>query len=177
MLSLAKLKIHIKDFADAKSFRFVFYSILNIVNRRVHLPQGIFANDITRMAREPHLEPYMVCNGVFIDVGANVGMWTIYMAKKGVRAYAFEPSPHPFRVLENLNTKYPNIVPLPYALGEKSYLAKLSLHRASGHNGLVKQTHDFSGRQISIQVRTLDSFNIQNVGLIKIDTKATKSQY
>jgi hypothetical protein len=50
-------------------------------------------------------------------------------------------------------------------------VAKLNLHRFSGHDSLVKKTDDFSGYQCEVLVKTIDSFGFVNVGLIKIDTE------
>jgi FkbM family methyltransferase len=168
---LAKTRIYVKKTADAKNLTFLFYDILNIVNRRFHLPHSVFTGYIKRSQSEQHIEKFMDTNGVFVDVGANIGIWTQKMAEKGLRVYAFEPSPRPFHLLKNMSKKHKNITALPYALGDGAYEAKLSLHYGPERDSLIGQSADFTGEQISIKVRMLDSFKIEKVGLIKIDTE------
>jgi len=169
-----KAKIHIEDIAWRKSFRFIFYQALRILKRRgIPLPPVLFANDVTHSASEKVLTNYMIPkhNGCFIDVGANIGVWTFFVAKKGVTVHAFEPSPRPYKVLKKTAESYPNVRVYPYALGEDNYEAFLNLHFQSGHDGLVIKGQDFSGMKIKVPVRKLDSFNFKNVGLVKIDTE------
>ena len=84
--------------------------------------------------------------------------------------HAFEPSPNPRRILRMKAEKFPNVYVYPYALGEKHYTAELNLHSSSMVDSLVKKSDDF-WRQIKVTVKTLDSFNFENIGLIKIDTE------
>lgn len=169
-----KVKIHIEDIAWSGSFRFAFYCILDIIRRRrIPLPNVILKNYCTNFGSEEYLEKYMVPrhNGFFIDIGANIGLWALPLAKQGVEVHAFEPSPRPYKVLRKAAKKYPNLHVYPYALGEANYLAQLNLHYSSGHNSLARTAKDFTGHQIKTRVRSLDGFNMENVGLIKIDTQ------
>jgi len=171
---LDKMRFHIEDFAWTKDPQFMFYRILQIIRRRgIPLPETVFMDLPYYSGTEKHLMKYMVPrhHGCFIDIGANVGMWTRFVAKKGYKVYAFEPSPVPYRYLKMLAKQFSNVNVYPYALGENNCRAKLNVHKSSGHNSLVFQRRDFSGIQIIVTVRTLDSFKFKNVGLIKIDTE------
>jgi len=128
--------------------------------------------DPIALASEKFLEKYMFPkhNGCFVDVGANVGLWTFFMAKQGVEVHAFEPSPQPRRILRKYMRNL-NIHVYPYALGNGDYMANLKLHYISGHNGLVKESSDFSGYCMKTPVKRLDALKLYNVGLIKIDTE------
>lgn len=110
-------------------------------------------------------------DGCFVDVGANIGTWTFYMAKQKITVHAFEPSPRPYKTLKKRSKTFRNIRIYPYALGEKSHEAKIYIHKASGNNSLIKRRRNFTGISVRIVVRTLDSFRLSNVGLIKIDTE------
>jgi FkbM family methyltransferase len=164
-MRLSNPKVYVESVAATKDFKFLFRNMLAVIQRKLHVPIPI------RSPYEHHLEKYMKCNSVFIDVGANVGLWTEYMAKKDVKVYAFEPSPEPFKKLKGLSKRYSNIVLFPHALGEADYKAELKLHKSSGHASLTMESSDYTGNHISVAVRSLDSFNIQDVGLIKIDTE------
>jgi len=178
MFGLGKLKRkvnkHIHDIVEAKSFSFVLYRILNLISCRLHFfPRVFFEGDILWWSPEQHLNEFMVCpsNSSFVDVGAYVGVWTLYMARRGIKVVAFEPSPSSFRLLTRLTKRYPHVTVLPYALGEGNYFANLNLHVVHGNDSLVNTAPDFSGKRVKTVVRALDSFNIQKVGLIKIDTE------
>jgi len=167
-----KAKIYIDDVVCFKNLQFIIYSLLHIINRRIPLFKILFGNNLSRIGSERHLEKYFLSkdNHCFIDVGANVGLWTIFMAKKGFEVHAFEPSPKPILLLRKKAKKYSNIHVYKYALGEKNYVTEFNLHTASGHDSLLKSEEDFIG-QIKINVRTIDSFSLQDIGLIKIDTE------
>ena len=160
-----KAKIHIKNLANAKSVYFTLYTV-----------DGLIARRILSSTRNPekHLEPYMNPrrNGCFVDVGANVGLWTLYMLKKKIQVYAFEPSPRPYKILKEHEKRYSDLLRVyPVALGETENVAQLLLHHQPGHDSLLNTEHDFTGFSLEVNVKTLDSFNLQNIGLIKIDTE------
>lgn len=165
-----KVKTHIEDVASAHSLTFTFYRVLAIISRRIHLPTIILAYGCLG---EKQLLKYMVPrhHGCFVDVGANIGLWSEQLAKKAVVVHAFEPSPRPHQKLMQLAEAYPNIQVYRCALGDGCYNSKLNLHHGSGHNSIVQEAWDYTGRKMSVTVKTLDSLNLRNVGLIKIDTQ------
>lgn len=110
-------------------------------------------------------------NGCFIDVGAGTGLWTFFVAKQGCTVHAFEPSPQPYQHLKRRAASYPNVYAYPYALGDSNCEAKFNLHEFSGHDSLKRKEKDFFGFQITVKVKTIDSHNFSDVGLIKIDTQ------
>lgn len=173
MILYGKIKIHIRNIAKHKGLSFTFYTFLNIMNRRrTFLPRSVFIKDVTRLS-EAHLIKYMSPkhNGCFIDIGANIGRWTFSLARRRIKVYAFEPSPKIYDILKNNAKEYGNVHLYNLALGEGNYDAEFLLHYICGHDSLVKKDSDFTGERMKVKVRTLDSFNIQNVGLIKIDTE------
>ena len=121
---------------------------------------------------ERYLEKYMIpTHGCFIDAGAGMGMWTFFAAKQGYIVHAFEPSPQSYQRLKRRAASYPNVYTYPYALGDSNCEAKFNLHKFSGNDSLASKDEDFSGFQISVKVKTIDSHNFRDVGLIKIDTE------
>jgi len=159
-----KIKFHIDEIIWSQSLMFTLHRLLAITNRR-------FGGQIFPVGSEEFLKPYMfpLNKGCFVDVGANFGVWTNFVAEKGFEVHAFEPSPRPYKHLTK-NASF-NVHTYNTALGDKEAVAELNLHETSGHNGLVKRAKDFSGRTIKIQIKTLDSFQLENIGLIKIDTE------
>ncbi len=62
---------------------------------------------------------------VFFDIGANIGLYSIYAAKKGVQVIAFEPESHNYALINKnvyLNNCKDNIMCLNIALSDKDCL-------------------------------------------------------
>lgn len=115
---------------------------------------------------------YLKTGGVFVDCGAALGMWSFYVAKKGIMVYAFEPSPKAYKILASRAREYSNIKTFPIALGDRDTVGRLGLVALSTVGTLdreVKNLH--GGKTINIEVRSLDSLNLSNIGVIKIDTE------
>ena len=83
--------------------------ILHIVNRRrIPLPAAVydFFNSPGKisddMGSENFLAKFMLPEPAkcFVDVGANVGCWAFYVAKRGFEVYAYEPGPRAFSQLK-----------------------------------------------------------------------------
>lgn len=125
---------------------------------------------------EQFLIPYIKCNGVFVDVGANFGSWTKFMLNKKYEVHAFDPSPKAIKILNCLRKQHSNLTVYPCALGETRKKAKLKLHSNCGHNSLVQEKNDFTNSTLEVEVRTLDSFKLKHVGFIKIDVEGYEIQ-
>jgi FkbM family methyltransferase len=68
---------------------------------------------------------------VAIDCGANVGKFTVPMAKSGATVYAFEPNPDAYAQLLKATAGYPNVKALQAAATTEAGPVKLFLHRYS----------------------------------------------
>ena len=108
-----------------------------------------------------------------IDIGANLGLFTFFMSRASKHVFAFEPNPYP---LENLKCLVDsNVTVLPIALGNTDGPVEIKIphHRkgwsSNGASLASKEIND--GKIINIQCRKLDSLNIENIGLIKIDVE------
>lgn len=97
-----------------------------------------------------------------VDVGAHCGLWSYHLAKAFEFVHAFEPIElhrECFRL--NLPTAE-NVELYPFALGaEERYVAMHTTNESSG-DSWVKGEGD-------IPMRTMDSFALENVDLIKLD--------
>jgi FkbM family methyltransferase len=111
-------------------------------------------------------------NGCFVDVGAWLGGWALFVAQKGFEVHAFEPSPIPQTLLKEKAKSYPNFHLHPYALGEEDSVETLRV-RTSTLMGIIDKNNSTShyGKPVQIIVRRLDNLNISNIGVIKIDTE------
>jgi FkbM family methyltransferase len=106
-----------------------------------------------------------------IDAGAHIGVHTVTIAKAlgpdGV-VYAFEPQKKLFRELyHNLKlNNLDNAVPLRFALGDQPGIIEMNPASLGNEGGTAIGT---GGDQA--ELRTIDSFEFQNVSLIKIDVE------
>lgn len=123
----------------------------------------------------------------FIDVGAHVGTYTITLAPFFEHTYSFEPNTHIYNILcgnvalHNLSDKTTlvnaalssTIHTVDYkifdTLGGESMCVKENDNMS---NALFKQYEDITFvKNEKIETKPLDYYNIDNVGLIKIDVE------
>ena len=60
---------------------------------------------------------------VLFDIGANIGLYSLYAGKRGVRVYSFEPEGQNYAGLAHncLNNKLSNVTPYCMALAEREH--------------------------------------------------------
>lgn len=124
----------------------------------------------------------------FLDIGANVGLYTVLLAKSFKQTYAFEPIT---RTYKNLNKSVAlndldNVETSNVALSDvKGVFPMIRCGNSYGGSTLLTQIgeimdkngfgHDLFGQE-DVYVTTLDSFNIVDpIGLIKIDVEGSEA--
>jgi FkbM family methyltransferase len=100
---------------------------------------------------------------VFIDVGAHVGTWAFNFAHWFKQLEAFEPVTE-HRECFALNVTAPNVALHPYALGERPGRVAIRVDPFSTGGSFVQGKGD-------VEMRTLDSFNFNDVDCIKLDNE------
>lgn len=126
---------------------------------------------------DPELEllPLLARGGAFIDVGANIGVWSRWAAKSFAKVYAFEPD-------SALSKSLAKIMPLnvevyPIALSDHKGQSELATPiidgvRVSGRASLEKSVNsDLERSGQTVELRTLDSFGFKGIDVIKIDVE------
>jgi FkbM family methyltransferase len=104
-----------------------------------------------------------------LDVGANIGLYSMLAAKKGARVVAFEPDPQNFFVLTTnvqVNGLFEKIVPLNIAVSEKSaidYLYMPQFSFGSGVNSFGEEPQTggstaFQGTKQAVMSSSIDDF-------------------
>jgi len=129
---------------------------------------------------EPHLQPYFAaCDSAFIDIGANLGYWSIFVAENMARhnisapVIAFEPMPENFRLLQRnagLSTRRSTIRTEQIALGASSGLISMTPSNDDPGSCFVDRTVSGSVQQMPLD-EYLKTEQIGRVGLIKIDVE------
>jgi FkbM family methyltransferase len=101
---------------------------------------------------------------VFVDVGANVGAYSLRAALQGMIVHSFEPNPGNVRILRRNSEINGLAIDLhECALGASEGTANLSA------GGAASRISDEG--ELTVQVRTLDSFHLPQVDLLKVDVE------
>lgn len=112
-----------------------------------------------------------------IDIGSKKGKWFRNIRSKfpTSMSYLFEPIPGNFnkikKTLQNDTRFQAYNLALSNAEGMMPFYVDLD---TISWSGLVKQKNNGSYEKIEVQVKTLDSFNFKNIGLIKIDVEGNE---
>lgn len=111
--------------------------------------------------------------GAFIDVGAHIGYYSLYMLPGVCEVYCFEPDPRVRVLLENNVNGKRHVSVIPWAVGAKQGRARFTLERDSEVSHLAAEDDDPS-KVIVLDVVTIDGF-VRTRGLtveaIKIDVE------
>ena len=104
-----------------------------------------------------------------IDVGAHYGSWTRFFSRMFKTVYAFEPHPKIFECLERNTEMMDNVIAVNSAIGDKEDKQRLVDGMRKRSSGMSYLTTDGGPKNVSI--KTIDSYNLKNVGLIKVDVE------
>ena len=124
----------------------------------------------------------------FVDIGAHCGTFSIVLGKVFDKIVAFEPEIHTYNILcgnmalHNLShrSRCYNV-----ALADKdSDITYVKLDDIGGNNYCYTETDELAKRywfvagqeRTSMKARTLDSYNLDNIGLIKIDVEGFETK-
>jgi len=115
-------------------------------------------------------------NGVFMDAGANIGFYSVIMAKKVKNIIAFEPTPGTIKILlRNLElNKINNVKVFPFALWKDKGTSEFIIHRYSGVNSLVIPRKKIEIDRINVHTIDGDSLSIDRLDLLKMDIEGAE---
>lgn len=108
---------------------------------------------------------------VFVDIGAHVGTWSFLFAEKASHIYSFECTPRTYNflcgniALHNLDDK---ITAQKMAIGNTNGMTTVYVRSEDGGGNSCLFTN---GVPHTVPIATLDSLNLSNVGMIKIDVE------
>jgi FkbM family methyltransferase len=126
---------------------------------------------------------FKLSKGVFLDIGANVGKYSIILGKQlkeNGKVYSFEPEPSNIEGLKKniLLNEVTNVKIFPLACSNKKGLISFYLNeKNSGAHSLIKK----SKKEILINCDTLDNIlkeqNLkEDINLIKIDVEGAEAE-
>ena len=125
------------------------------------------------------MEEKIEMGNIVVDVGANIGLHTLNMAKivgNTGQVFAFEPDPSNFEILKK-NVKinnYKNIIVERKAVGDKHGRTTLYQSDHPGKNRIFPQTEQAKS-QVQVELTNLDNYfdsdMIDKINFIKIDVE------
>lgn len=149
-----------------------------------HIPDGADMTDSVMVAIKPHVADDAVC----LDVGANIGLYSLglsVLAPRG-RIYAFEPSPSCFGHLQsNLSAnRIDNAEATQVAVSDTTGTVHFhdfdffSAGSFSSDEGSLLDTESYGSQAFEAQATTLDDFvadrEIERVDFIKVDVEGAE---
>jgi FkbM family methyltransferase len=149
-----------------------------------HFPRLSFlARRLERTNYEPEMELLdLLCHRrkTSVDIGAKFGMYTYRILAHSGGVVAFEPIPHINRMLRTVfgrrcrveavalsSTPGEAVLRMPFASNGSAKLGRSTIER---DNPLDHQ-EIASTRELVVETRTLDSYELEDVGFIKIDVE------
>ena len=147
-----------------------FYMLLNPTE---HIQQQLFWYGSYEKELEDLLKKMLRSNDVFIDIGANIGYFSLLVANNSptVKVISFEPVADLFQKMNDNITlnNIKNIMTVNAAVGEVNEEKELFVS-ASDNLGMssFKQPENYSGKKEKVEVVTIDDW-FKTSGLSKID--------
>lgn len=106
----------------------------------------------------------------FLDIGANIGYYSLYLSPLVRKVFAFEPDNRNFGGLQDNISSVANIEHVPLAVSNKDGVVYLNVSNDGAVSSICAESERGS---IAVEALTVDQFLIQHpksrVGLIKID--------
>jgi len=122
-----------------------------------------------------YTQKYLKDDSVILDIGANIGTWSIPLAVKNRKIYSFEPCDTSFYALAGnifLNNKESYIIPKQCALTDDiNKKMQLMLAETVNMGGCKLVPIETVTEQNKYFLSTIDSFNFEKIDLIKLDVE------
>jgi FkbM family methyltransferase len=143
--------------------------ILPEVNMDYYAKHGLFENQLIEWTKQ-----LLTKDKIFLDIGSHTGTYAISLADLCKEVYCFEPQKMTYYALCGsvaLSNKQ-NITCFQTGLGSEDQVGIKTLNIVSNDGGgsSIHITKDIL-REEQIEIRTLDSYNIENIGFIKMDVE------
>lgn len=161
-----------------RSMNFPLFNYLRFRKLKKMLKSGEYEPEVTKFIK--------TLNGdLFVDIGANIGYFSILASKTFKRVYAFEPFPKTFKLLEKCLSKLDvlNVIPVKMAVMDTESTAVFGLFNysipkfdATTHMqlGLPEETH-VPLKTLRISTTTLAAFfKDQPIDLVKVDVEGNE---
>jgi FkbM family methyltransferase len=145
--------------------------VLPETNLPYYATNGLFENGMIEWAKQ-----FCDKNKITLDIGAHTGTYGLSLADYSKEVYCFEPQRMTYYALcgSVALSKKENIICLQIGLGSLEQVGETTLKIRSNDGGgssFFQIEGDPILREETISVRTLDSYELQNIGIIKMDVE------
>ena len=147
--------------------------ILPYSNLEYYYKNGLFEGALIEWSKQ-----FCNKNRLFLDIGAHTGTYTLCLADLCKQVYSFEPQRQTYYALCGsvaLSNKR-NVECVRVGLGSPEQVGKQTLNIVSNDGGgssVQPQNMNVLDRE-EIEIRTLDSFQLDDVGFIKMDIEGNE---
>lgn len=129
--------------------------------------------------------PYLpnIKNNVVLDLGANIGLWSMFAAKHAAQVYSFEPAKETHQIaLKNItDNKLQNVALYRKAVAEKDGKMKFYHNTNTTMNSLSDRLSDKPELTEDVETIRIDTFvkqeEIEHIGFAKIDIEGTEDVF
>jgi FkbM family methyltransferase len=144
--------------------------ILPEINLDYYVKHGLFESHLIEWCKQ-----FCRKDRVFLDIGAHTGTYSISLADACREVVSFEPQRATYYALcgsvclSNLT----NITCHQFGLGSEEQVGFQTLRIVSrdGGGSTIQPTSDAVLREETIEIRTLDSLNLRDIGFVKMDVE------
>lgn len=114
-------------------------------------------------------------NLTILDIGGNIGLFSLYIHDRASVVYSIEPTPGHYHILEDLTKDYTNIKPINVAIHNKDTTIDFYI---SEENSTMNSSVNKYGTKVEVQARTLASLikdlNLDHVDFVKCDIEGSE---
>lgn len=112
---------------------------------------------------------------VILDIGANIGLFTLFAHDSCKNIYSVEPTPAHYRILQEMTANYPNIHPVNIAVHNSNDNIDFYI---SHENSTMNSTVNQYGTKIQVEALTLkslvDRLGLDHVDFVKCDIEGSE---
>lgn len=143
--------------------------LLPRVNLEYYTKNGLFENYLIEWSKQ-------LCSKdkAFLDIGAHTGTYTVSLASYCKHVYSFEPQKMTYYALcgSVALSNIDNVTCFNTGLGSNEQIGQQTLKIVSNDGG-GSSIHAETGilKEETIQINTLDNFQLSNIGFIKMDVE------
>ncbi len=125
--------------------------------------------------------PVFVSKGdTVVDIGAQIGCFTVWAARQGARVLSFEPFPPNFHALQRNVTRnsLQQIILVPHAISGRQEKRKLFLPDNRGHSGRYSLHEGRGAQTLEVSCVSLDDVvhehRLERIDVLKIDCQGSE---
>lgn len=112
---------------------------------------------------------------VVLDIGGNIGLFSLFAQDRCKAIYPVEPTPNHFHILKELTKDYPNVHPLNYAASNENTTIDFYINE---ENTTMNSLANKYGTKVEVQAKTIrtiiDELGLDHVDFIKCDIEGSE---